>query len=101
MRKLVVDHFSKALKKDNFTGNPVIRRSLINSIPRSIGEEDNELIRGKIMEEEVKRVVFSMKAFKALGPDVFPLAFFQHFWEEIKSEVIWVTRDFFRTSKIL
>ena len=101
MGKLVVDHFSKAFKKDNFTGNPVIRRSLINSIPKSLSEEENDLILGKITEEEVKKVVFSMKPFKAPGCDGFPPAFFQHFWEVIKSEVIWATRDFFRTGKLL
>ena len=79
MGKHVVDHFSKVLEKDNFAGNLMIKRSLINSIPRIIGEEENDLILGNIMEEEVKRVVFSMKSFKAPGPDGFPLDFFQHF----------------------
>ena len=76
MGKHVVEHFSKALEKDNFARTPIIRRSLITSIPRIIGEEENNLILGNITEEEVKRVVFSMKSFKALGPDGFPQAFF-------------------------
>ena len=79
----------------------MIRRSLINSIPRIIGEEENDPILGNIMEEEVEMAVFSMKAFKAPGLDGFPPAFFQHFWEVVKSEVIWATRYFFRTSKLL
>lgn len=75
----MVDHFSKVLKEDNLAGNQVIRRSLINSIPRSIREEENDWILGKISEEEVKKAVFSMKAFKAPGPNGFLTAFFQHF----------------------
>ena len=101
MGKKVVEHFSKAIRKDNFTGNPGIRRSLIYSIPRNINDEDNDVILDQITEEEVKKAVFSMKAYKAPGPDGFPPAFFQHFWEVIKNEVIWATRDFFRTGKIL
>ena len=76
MGKHVVEHFSKVFVKDNFVGNPVIRRSLINSIPQILGVEENNLILGSITEEEVKSVVFSMKAFNALGPDGFPLPFF-------------------------
>ena len=79
MGKHVVEHFSKAFVKDNFVGNLVIRRSLINSIPQILGEEKNNQILGNITKEEVKSVVFSMKAFKALGSDGFPSAFFQHF----------------------
>ena len=101
MGKLVVEHFSNALKKDNFIGNPIIRRSLVNSIPRNINEEENELILDKITEEEVKKAIFSMKAYKAPGPDGFPPTFFQHFWEVRKNEVIWETRGFFRTCKLL
>ncbi len=40
---------------------------------------ENNHILGNITEEEVKCVVFSVKAYKDLGPDGFPLAFFQHF----------------------
>ena len=65
MGKHVVEHFSKAFVKDNFVGNSIIRRSLINSIPRILGVEENNLILGSIIEEEVKSVVFSMKTFKA------------------------------------
>ena len=101
MGKNVVEHFSKVLEKDNFARNLVIRRSLINSIPRIFGEEENNLILGSITEEEVKSVVFSMKAFKAPGLDGFPPTFFQHFWEVVKSELIWATRDFFKIGKLL
>ena len=59
------------------------------------------MILGNVTEEEVKRGMFFMKAFKAPRPDGFPLAFFQHFWEVVKSELIWATRDFFRTGKLL
>ena len=49
----------------------------------------------------MKNAVFSMKVFKAPGPDDFPPAFLQHFWEVIKNELIWATRDIIRTGKFL
>ena len=49
----------------------------------------------------MNRVVFSMKAYKAPGLDRFPPAFFQHFWEVVKSELVWATRDFFKIGKML
>ena len=63
--------------------------------------EENNQILGNITEEEVKSAVFSMKAYKAPSPNGFPPTFFQHFWEVVKSELIWATRDFFKTGKML
>ena len=63
--------------------------------------EENNHILGNITEEEVKCAMFSMKAYKALGLDGFPSVFFQYFWEVVKSELVWATRDFFRTGKML
>lgn len=41
-----------------------------------LGDVENNCILGNIIEEEVKCVVFSMRAYKALGPDGFPPKFF-------------------------
>jgi hypothetical protein len=61
---------------------------------------ENENLMRHVSEEEVKKVVFSMKAFKAPGLDGFPPAFFQHFWEVIKGEIIWATRDLFKIGRL-
>lgn len=101
MGRHVVEYFCKAYKKEIKIGNQVIRISLINTIPQVLGEVENNSILGRITEEEVKRVVFSMKVYKAPGPDGFPPAFFQKFWEVVKNELIWATKDLFRTGKML
>ena len=54
-----------------------------------------------VTKEEVHRDVFSMKVCKSLGPNGFLLAFFQHFWDLIKMDLLWVAYDFFRTIKLL
>ena len=101
MGKLVVDYFGEVFKKQDRIGNQVIRRILTNSIPQVLGEAKNNFILRTIMEEEVKKVVFSMKAYKAPRPDGFPPTFFQHYWEVIKNELICATRDFFKMRKML
>lgn len=54
-----------------------------------------------VTKEEVRRAVFSMKAYKSSVPDGFPPAFFQHFWEVVKLDLLWAAQDFFRTRKLL
>jgi hypothetical protein len=95
-----VDYFCNALKEETKLCNPVIRRSMLNTVPRVLREIDNVNLLRNVAEEEVKNVVFSMKAFKAPGSDGFPPAFFQKFWEVIKKELIWATRDLFKTGKL-
>ena len=76
MGRHAVEYFSRAYIKDNRIGNQVIRRSLINTIPQVLDTVEKNHILGNIMEEEVKCVVFSMKSYKALGPNGFPQDFF-------------------------
>ena len=84
MGRLVVDYFSRAYKKDNSMGNQVIKRSLINTIPQVLGEVENNNILGNILEEEVTRAMFSMKAYKAPRPDGFPQCFFSNSGRSLK-----------------
>jgi hypothetical protein len=37
-------------------------------------------------EKEVKEAIFQIEHNKALGPDVFPVEFYQVFWELIKAD---------------
>lgn len=47
------------------------------------------------------KTIFSIKTYKTLGSNGFPLEFFKHFWEVIKVDVVRAARDFFRTGKML
>lgn len=51
--------------------------------------------------KEVKSVVFSFNACKAPGPDGFPSAFFQEFWDIVKDDVVIIVRDFLKRGKML
>ena len=101
MGRHMVEFFMNSYKDEDKRSNNIIRRSMLNNIPTMLGDEENDKLKENFLEEEVKNGVFSMKAFKASGPDGFPLAFFQHFREVIKNELIWATRDMIQTRKML
>lgn len=45
--------------------------------------------------EEIKGSVFALGAEKALGPDCFPINFFQRFWEVVQTELLVLCKDFY------
>ena len=52
-----------------------------------LNDEDVEMLLAPFDFEEIKEVVFSMKHFKAAGPDGLPVGFYQDFWEIIKLDL--------------
>lgn len=61
----------------------------------------NEDMTTKVKEEEVRKPMFRMNQYKAPGPDGFPLAFFQEFWDIVKYDLIHTARDFVRIRNLL
>ena len=51
--------------------------------------------------EEIKAMMFSLARNKAPSRDGYPVEFFDHAWEEIRSHVAKAIHDFFRTRKLL
>ena len=84
MGKHAVEYFKTAYKRENKEGNHIIRRSMLNTIPRILGENENDNLMENVTEEEVKQAVFSIKAFKAPGPDGFPPHSFNIFRRSLK-----------------
>ena len=70
-------------------------------MPTVISVEENEELVWMVIEEEVHRAMFSMKAYKSYGLDGYPLAFFQLFWELIKMDLLRVAHDFFKNGKLI
>ena len=79
----------------------LVERNLLGIIHLVVDERRNKELVSKVTEDEVRKAIFSMGAFKAPSPDGVPLAFFQEFYEIIKYNFFDVTRDFLRTSRIL
>jgi len=55
-------------------------------MPRQ-SEQCRDSLSTPVLKEEVRRVVFSMKSYKASGPDGFQPIFFKHFWERIGDDI--------------
>lgn len=49
----------------------------------------------------MRKAVFNMNQYKALGPDGFPLTFFKELWGVIKNGVVHTTNEFHRLGKLL
>ena len=53
-----------------------------------LSDEERESISGEVTEEEIKAALWSLKAFKAPGPDGLHAGFFQRFWLMVGGSVI-------------
>ena len=62
-------------------------------------ERDN--ISGGVSEEEIKAALWSLKPFKALGPDGLHAGFFQKFWPVVGDSVIEEVKEVFVSKKVL
>jgi len=60
----------------------------ILDIPQ-VSQEENDVLISEYTENEVKDVVFQMEHNKALGPDDFPVKFYQVFWNLIRT-TLWL-----------
>lgn len=62
---------------------------------------ERESISGSAFEEEIRTAVWSLKPFKAPGPDGLHAGFFQKFWPMVGSSVIEEVRKIFDDRKVL
>ena len=94
-----VDHFSKLFTEDSpitYTAIP-----LNEFVFKSISSDQALDPIQNVTPEEIKRVVFRMKADKAPGPDGFSADFFQRSWHIVGEEVTRTVMSFFKYGKLL
>ena len=65
-----------------------------------LSNEDRDSISGGVTEEEIKTALWSLKAFKAPGPDGLHAGFYQRFWLIVGKSVIEEVQRVFRERKI-
>lgn len=59
-----------------------------------INAEENSVLTEMFTEKEIRGTIFQMKHNKALGPDGFPVKFYQIFWSLIKDDLMALFQDF-------
>lgn len=86
-----IRYFSHLFSKEE-PGALVENTSILDCIPKLVSNNMNRNMLKPIVLEELEKVVFGMKKGKALGPDGFPIEFFQEFWEIIKFDLLEVVQ---------
>ena len=68
---------------------------IVSQLQARLSEEEKESISGIASEEKIKSALWSLKAFKAPGPDGLHVGFFQRFWLIVGKSVIDVIKKIF------
>eukprot|EP00253_Pinus_taeda_P020488 PITA_20488 len=95
----VENHFRK-LFNDGTYGNDEEIADFLTKIPLLVNAEDNLVLCSPISEEEIIKVIWSMEADKAPGPDGFTIHFYKACWEVIKVDLLTMIRGFMKKAKI-
>ena len=66
-----------------------------------LSEKDSTRVDTKVSVEEIRDGLWSLKAFKAPGPDGLHAGFFQHFWADVKNSICKEIKEVFRNEIIL
>jgi hypothetical protein len=64
----------------------------------SVTNQENEELSKPFHEDEIKEALYQMEKNKAVGPDGFPIEFYQHCWEVIKGDIIDMFHEFYAGS---
>jgi hypothetical protein len=59
-----------------------------------VTKEENALLEEKFTMEEIRKAVFESYPDGAPGPDGISFMYYQHFWEEVKEDLIEMFDDF-------
>jgi hypothetical protein len=65
---------------------------------KSVNNQENEELSKSFHEDEIKEALYQMEKNKAVGPDRFPIEFYQHCWEVIKGDIIDMFHEFYAAS---
>ena len=80
IQRYILDNFSSLYN----TSHPQFLENLESLIQPCVADQDNVELYRVPSRDEIKNVVFGMKALKALGPDGFPVLFYKHYWDIVR-----------------
>ena len=66
----------------------------------TLSKEESEALNHEVSEEEIKGALWSMKPFKALGPNGLHAGFYQCFWLMVGKSVVEEIKDIFLKKRI-
>ncbi|XP_065629740.1 uncharacterized protein LOC136067578 [Quercus suber] len=77
------------------SGYPQFPVNLENLIQPRVSYQENLELCKVPSRDEIKKVVFGMKALKAPGPDGFPALFYKHYWDIVGDQLVFAVQSFF------
>ena len=92
-----VDYFEELFE----TSNPSNPSQVMDDLTRKVFPAMNKDLTRPVTENEIKRAVFFIDPFSALGDDGFSAKFYQHYWGIVKEDVCSAIRSFFKGGKML
>lgn len=98
--KGVVEAHYKNLYNDKNQGNEKEASEFLSNIPLLFNSDENTALCRPITNVEIIKVIWSMEADKAPGPDGFTIHFYQSCWEVIKTDLLKMIKGFMRKAKI-
>lgn len=91
INELFLSHFKEVFSSSNVAD----MESVLRYINLIIGQDINSSNCFLVQDEEIKKAVFVMGSFKALGADRFNGLFFQKFWEVVGQDISGGVKSFF------
>ena len=80
--------FFEHLYNDEEPVSQCLMEEMVSDILGLIIPEEKLRLESPILEEEVKKSIWSLHPDKALGPDGFPICFYRTFWSLIKRDMM-------------
>ena len=87
-----VDYFKELFESSN-PSNP---SQVMDELTRKVSLARNRNLTRPVTENEIKRAIFSIDPFSALGDDGFSAKFYQNYWGVVKEDVCSAIRSFFQ-----
>ena len=81
--------------------NPENQTDLLKVIPPLVTKGQNKLLGSIPKDDEIFKAVCSLGGDKALGPNGFPMFFFQKLWKLVGKDVCDAMKEFFGEKKML
>ena len=91
----IIDYFQNI-----YSNNRRVKPSVDNLQFSTISREAAIWLEEEFQEEEVRTAVFNLASDKALGPDGFPISFFQKHWDLLKAEIMAFMIEFYMRGRL-
>jgi exonuclease III len=98
--KAVAETHFRNLYSEDIHSNEEEAVDLLSNIPSLVSSEDNALLCRLATEEEIIKVIWSMEADKAPGPDGFTIHFYKCCWHVIKDDLQKMINGFLKKAKV-